>query len=73
MHQCYEQMNAHLNPKGCELTFAMQVPSGVELLVIATNKLRARGAKPVRVMATYCPFCGKSVNDKGFSNPKEAK
>jgi hypothetical protein len=64
-HRCITQMNAHLAAKNTRLTFAMELPSGVELLVVATEKVDAgiRG-RPVRAMATFCPWCGEKVDKR---------
>lgn len=71
MHSCFVAMNEHLAPKNTRLSFAMQVPSGVELLVVSTEHIRKlrNGQKPIRAMASFCPFCGKGINEKGFNGP----
>lgn len=67
MHNCFEVFDKFHANKNTRLTFAMQVPAGIELLVIATEKINSRlPGKAVRAMGTFCPFCGKSVNDADF-------
>lgn len=59
-HACFELANEKLGKKNTKLSFAMQVPSGDMRLVIGTEKV-ARGPKPLLVLASYCPFCGKHL------------
>jgi len=71
-HRCFKIFDAYQKQKNTRLSFAIQVPSGRELLIIATEKVNSRvPGKAVRAMATFCPFCGMSVNDKDFASAKE--
>lgn len=61
-HSCFDSADHVLGKQNTRLTFAMQLPSGEERLVIATEKVddKKRGAV-VRMMANFCPFCGRHL------------
>jgi len=64
-HRCIGAANEALQAKNTRLSMAMEIPSGQMRLIIATEVLtKKRGAKPVKIMATYCPFCGEKLNEK---------
>lgn len=62
-HHCFSQADELLKTKNTKLSFAMQIPSGQERLVIATEKV-GKGPKPVLMLARFCPFCGEKLDDE---------
>jgi hypothetical protein len=62
MHTCFELFNDRYRVKNTQLSFAMLVPTGTEMLIIETEKVdkKQRGS-PLRAMAVFCPFCGDKL------------
>jgi hypothetical protein len=58
-HKCFDSADEFLAKDNTRLSFAMELPSGRDRLVVGSEKLSARKkGKPKMVLATFCPFCG---------------
>lgn len=66
MCDCAESMNEYLKTRkpGVRLSQAFGLSGTIPNLIIATDKLykQERGS-PVKVFASYCPFCGKPYKE----------
>jgi hypothetical protein len=60
LHGCFKEANGKLADRNTQLTFAYQViPEQGTRLVIGTEKVNVqKREKAVRIMASFCPFCG---------------
>lgn len=58
--ECMGEMNAKLAERNTELcpTLIFGRPSYVTVSIMTEVKTKQRGARPVQVLPTYCPFCG---------------
>ena len=68
-HDCVEQINRLLADRNTALPTALSFSNPErELIEVATvKKDTAVRGKPVRFFASYCPFCGKKLNQGGTS------
>jgi hypothetical protein len=70
---CIDLANKELELHNTELALAISMTGECAKAIIETHRiLKLRdGKRPLRVVATYCPFCGKKypkskkVNDRG--------
>jgi len=64
---CIDQTNAALVAHNTELgvVHIMSEPSWSRRIAITTNVIeKRRGAKPVRIVARFCPLCGVSYGEQ---------
>lgn len=58
-HRCLKAADKSLAPKNTRLSYAFDILAGNARLIVATEKIDSvRRGKPVKIMASYCPFCG---------------
>lgn len=64
-HACFKKFDDHLKEHNGRLSMGLQVTEGLGLqarLLIATEKIDRAKRKPVpSVMASFCPFCGVTL------------
>ena len=64
MCNCIQEMNTYLGPER-ELSAVLQITTGrlLQPLIETEWIAKPRGAKrhPPKLIATYCPFCGKHL------------
>jgi hypothetical protein len=65
--ECIRKINQQLEPHGLSLCEAFDLSGKKQtLLEVATARIDGGKRKPAtHVFATYCPFCGKKLNDEG--------
>lgn len=70
-HTCNAEIDAKLLPLNGRLARGFFIDDRKLNLTppfIEVEKIQSRGKKPPKVMATFCPFCGRSLSN----NPEAA-
>lgn len=64
-HNCNAKINAELLKSNGRLARGFYIDKGkVDLTppFIEVEKIQSRGKKPPKLMASFCPFCGRSLS-----------
>ena len=66
MCKCIEQVNETLKEHNCAVVSSIHLfnPKKPSMVYLQTAILvKKRGAKPIQLMASFCPFCGEKYPD----------
>lgn len=69
-HTCNADIDAKLEPLNGKLARGFFVDDGKldpTPVFIEVVKIQSRGKRPPKVMATFCPFCGRSLSKEPHS------
>lgn len=65
---CIEVVNAELAPRNTQIHLPMFVMGGTPKPFVETIKLdEKKRVKPVKMFASFCPFCGVKYGDEARS------
>lgn len=56
---CIEEVNKKLAERGDELDLSFDLMAGKSFLVLKTVRLKGKRGKPLLMLPSFCPFCGK--------------
>ena len=63
--KCIDRLREPLAAHRIQLTLRMTVDGVIERMLVATQlTTKARGRKPLPLIAEYCPMCGKKYPEK---------
>ena len=66
MCNCMNEIDAQLAPTNTRIEKVITFrPSGLRLRIATEVIEKKRGARPVTLFASFCPFCGEAIAKEG--------